>query len=125
MERTAGHLLAPFAVPALGLALAGLACSPSHATARTFTPVVSPAIAAHVSFSTGARWVDYDRDGDLYVVTRFSTNTNNVLYRNHGGTFTNVTGVPIVLDGADTACSTWADIDNDGDLDCFISNLRE
>ncbi len=93
--------------------------------AQTFTPVVSPAIAAHVSFSLGATWVDFDQDGDLdlYVVTGFAADNNNVLYRNDVGTFVRVTGVPVVLDAADSACSTWADYDNDGDVDCFVSNL--
>ncbi len=93
--------------------------------AQTFTPVSSAAIGAHVSFSTGATWVDYDDDGDLdlYVVTGFAANNANVLYRNDAGTFVRVANVAIVLDNADTACSTWADYDNDGHIDCFISNL--
>jgi len=107
----------------LSLVLSALATPPAHS--QTFTPVVSSAIAGHVSFSTGATWVDHDMDGDLdlYVVTGFSGSNNNVLYRNDAGTFVRVMGEPVTLDNADTACSTWADYDNDGDVDCFISNL--
>ena len=95
------------------------------ANAQTFTLANSPDIAAHNSFSTGATWVDYDDDGDLdlYVVTGFAANNANVLYRNDAGTLVRVINVPLVLDNADTACSTWADYDNDGHIDCFISNL--
>jgi enediyne biosynthesis protein E4 len=95
------------------------------ARAQTFTPIASSAIAAHVAFSTGATWIDFDGDGDLdvFVVTGFSANNANVLYRNDGGSFVSVTGVPLVQDFAESVCSTWADADNDGDVDAFVSNL--
>lgn len=96
------------------------------ARAQTFTPAGIPDIAAHVSFSLGASWVDYDNDGDLdlYVVTGFAPNNDNVLYRNDGGgALTRVTGVPLTMDAAESACSTWGDYDNDGDIDAFVSNL--
>lgn len=107
--------------PLLAIAISALPCS-----AQTFVAVASPAIASHIGFSTGAAWVDYDGDGDLdlYVVTAFGANNDNVLYRNDGGgVFTRITAVPLTSDGAFTVCSTWADVDNDGDLDCFVSGL--
>jgi hypothetical protein len=115
-------------MPRYLVALAAALVLVSHATqvhGQTFTPVASPAIAGHVAFSTGATWVDFDGDGDLdlYVTTGFVGDVSNVLYRNDAGSFVRVTGVPVVQDAADTACSTWADYDNDGDVDCFISNL--
>ncbi len=114
--------LALFSALALGAsALSALPCA-----AQTFVAVSSPAIASHVGFSTGAAWVDYDGDGDLdlYVVTAFGANNDNVLYRNDGGSvFTRITAFPLTSDGAFTVCSTWADFDNDGDLDCFVSGL--
>src|SRR5262245_29652676 len=96
------------------------------ADAQVFTPVSVPDMAAHVAFSTGASWVDFDGDGDLdlYVVTAFSANNDNVLYRNDGGdTFVRVTGEPVVQDAAETVCSSWADVDNDGDLDAYVTAL--
>jgi len=108
------------------LAACLLAIAASPAAAQTFTPVASPAFAAHVAFSTGVTWVDVDLDGDLdlYVAVGFSANNANVLYRNDGaGGFVAVTGVPLVQDAAETACSAWADADNDGDIDAYVSNL--
>lgn len=99
---------------------------PDAAQAQPFTAVPSPTIGSHVSFSTGASWVDVDDDGDLdiYVVTGFAANNNNVLYRNNGdGTFASVAGVPVTSDGAESVCSTFGDWDNDGDIDGFVSNL--
>ena len=102
-----------------------IACGAGRAAAQDFVPVVSPDIAAHVTFATGAAWVDFDHDGDLdlFVVTGFSANNNNAMFRNDGGdTFTRVFG-PITSDGAENVCSSWADVDNDGDLDVFVSGL--
>lgn len=48
---------------------------------------------------------------------------NNFLYKNNGtGGFTLVTNDPIVQDGQPSDGATWADYDNDGDLDCFVAN---
>jgi hypothetical protein len=112
---------------AIGLMLLLVPSLPAAvARAQSFVAVSSPAIASHVSFATGASWVDYDGDGDLdlYVVTSFAPNDNNALFRNDGGdVFTRVTGLAVVEDSAQTVCSTWADADNDGDLDAFVSGL--
>ncbi len=107
------------------LALAAASLAPP-AFAQTFVAVSSPALTGHVSFSTGASWIDYDGDGDLdlYVVTSFAANDANALFRNDGGdVFTRVLTGPAVEDSASTVCSTWGDTDNDGDLDAFVSGL--
>lgn len=69
-------------------------------------------------------WVDYDNDNDNDLfVTRLDG--NNLLYQNDGNlNFTNVTVAAgfsnfIVLY---TYGATFGDIDNDGDLDLFLSN---
>ncbi|MBI3962520.1 MAG: VCBS repeat-containing protein, partial [Deinococcus sp.] len=72
--------------------------------------------------ATGVSWADYDNDGDLdlYVAHRGG---NNFLYRNDGGTFTDVAVVAKVRSpGRDSQIGAWADYDNDGDLDLFVAN---
>ncbi len=74
-----------------------------------------------------AAWGDYDDDGDvdLYLTNRGP----NKLFRNDGnGVFTDVTeaaGVagPDTVDGDGIGVS-FADLDNDGDLDLFVSHIN-
>jgi len=48
------------------------------------------------------------------------------LYKNDGdGTFTRIVNGPIVNDGGLGEGSGWADYDNDGDMDLFVSNGQE
>ena len=46
----------------------------------------------------------------------------NRLYRNDGGTFTSITSGAIVTDADVSLGSMWGDYDNDGDLDCYVTN---
>ena len=73
--------------------------------------------------SVGGSWGDYDNDGDLDLFVSNSGNQNNFLYQNNGDeTFTKVTDGPIPNDQGHSHGSAWADYDNDGDLDLFVSN---
>ena len=71
-------------------------------------------------------WIDYDNDGDFDAfLTNYRGNTNgliNRLYRNDNGQFTRIAGQTIVTDKANSLASVWGDMDNDGDLDCFVGN---
>ncbi len=72
-------------------------------------------------------WIDYDNDGDLDgFLTNWSGGVGgleNRLYRQDaGGVFTAIQSGAIVTDGDISLSSTWGDFDNDGDLDCFVSN---
>ncbi len=74
-------------------------------------------------------WVDYDNDGDLdayitnYGATNDFTGTANHLYRNDNGVFTKVTDAgAIITDEMASLASVWEDFDNDGDLDCIVTN---
>jgi hypothetical protein len=77
----------------------------------------------HWIYGPAACFGDYDNDGylDLYIV---NYGRPNLLYHNNGnGTFTDVTMKAGVSDnfGLGTGC-IFADYDNDGDLDIFITN---
>ncbi len=100
-----------------------------------FTDVTVPAGVGDIGKATSAAWGDYDEDGhlDLYV-TNWScipgceisdfARSRDVLYHNNGdGSFTDVSGLLGFeqLLGAGFAV-TWADVDDDRDLDLYIVN---
>lgn len=70
-----------------------------------------------------ASWGDYDNDGDADCFVGNWQGQNNALYRNDGpGSFTLISGDVIVSDGGYSGCSGWADYDNDGDLDLYVTS---
>lgn len=77
-------------------------------------------------YGMGAAFGDYDGDGDpdIYVTAVGA----NVLLRNDGGVFRDVTdlmgvdGNPQGRDGAWSTGAAWLDHDRDGDLDLFVCN---
>ncbi len=89
----------------------------------TFTNTAESAGVANTGNSLGTAWGDYDKDGyiDLHVV---NFGQSNVLYRNNGdGTFTDVTPVTgMNIPVTDAFVTFFLDVDNDADLDIFISN---
>lgn len=96
----------------------------------TFTNVTNVAEVGDSANTYDAQWIDFDNDGylDLYVNNYGSTyfgNQPNRLYRNDGdGTFSDVAG-SVRLQGPTEGwdqCAAWADYDDDGFLDVFISN---
>jgi len=89
----------------------------------TFTNRAEEAGVANRGNSLGTAWGDYDKDGyiDLHVV---NFGQSNVLYRNNGdGTFTDVTRTTgMDLSITDAFVTFFLDVDNDADVDIFISN---
>ena len=89
----------------------------------TFTNTAAVAGVADTGNSLGTAWGDYDKDGhiDLHIV---NFGQSNVLYRNNGdGTFTDVTPTTgMNLPVTDPFVTFFLDVDNDADLDIFISN---
>ncbi|MEJ2084996.1 MAG: CRTAC1 family protein [Acidobacteriota bacterium] len=107
-----------------------------------FVDVTAAAGLAYPSYPTQtAAWGDYDNDGDLdlYVgnesegtavytsaefLSEIGTSYPSQLFRNNGdGTFTDVARQAGVANQRFAKAVVWGDVDNDGDIDLFISNI--
>ena len=103
----------------LGLSLSLAAAGPAAAIPNfvAVTDTANPIVTANVSGNyTGAAWVDVDDNGllDLYICRK------QPIYRNlGGGNFDRVQGI-FTAPGQPVG-TTWADYDNDGDIDAFTS----
>ena len=87
-----------------------------------FVKIILGDIADYSGYCHGASWVDYNNDGylDLFVTDYMSTRFN-LLYKNNGDeTFTAVTNSSLVQEAKHSIGATWADYDNDGDMDVFV-----
>ncbi|RMI15253.1 MAG: VCBS repeat-containing protein [Calditrichaeota bacterium] len=70
-------------------------------------------------------WADYDNDGDrdLFIANYMGSNR---LYRNDGGSFTDVTvSAGISTDTVASIAACWADFNNDGWLDLYIATYSD
>ncbi len=87
-----------------------------------FTDIASSVGCADASFAQGVQWMDHDRDGDLdlYVTQEFDPFR---FFSNDGdGTFTDLTAATGLGDPQSHGYGVaWADVDDDGDFDCFVS----
>ena len=93
--------------------------------AQTFTKITSGSVVNTAGDSRSVNWVDVNNDGlvDLFISNGKNGGQNNMLHLNGGGgTFTQVTNDPFVLDNKPSDGATFADCDNDGDLDAFVVN---
>ncbi|MCW8995508.1 MAG: FG-GAP-like repeat-containing protein, partial [Psychromonas sp.] len=72
------------------------------------------------SFSCG--WADFDNDGDLDLYVANASSGVDKLYRNEGATFTDVAASVGTNDTRHSNSTTWADFNNDGFLDLYLSN---
>jgi len=74
--------------------------------------------------AAGCAWGDFNNDGYLDLFVAHFYGQNNALYQNNGdGSFTAITNSVVTLDGGTSVGGAWADYDNDGWLDLFVSNL--
>lgn len=72
-------------------------------------------------------WIDFDNDGDLdCYITNYTAGFNggrrNDFYRNDNGAYVQIIEGAIVTDRQTSLGNCWGDFDNDGWLDCVISN---
>lgn len=75
--------------------------------------------------SGGAAAADFDQDGwvDLYVTRPYEP---DLLYRNQGdGTFVDVAASVGLGEQTHDIGAAWADVDNDGDLDLYVTTIGE
>lgn len=101
----------------------------SEGSEAGFTPVGSSLNVEGNDRSFGCAWADYDNDGDLdlFVVNRYNPNRlyHNLLSETNIPGFTevaNTLGLAAVSSGQRAA---WADYDNDGYLDLYVSNNEQ
>ena len=77
--------------------------------------------------TVGACWLDMDNDGDLDLYLANQSGATDAMWRNDGGSFTDVaaalrmTGPARTPDQGGVGCAI-GDYDNDGDLDIFAAN---
>jgi hypothetical protein len=89
----------------------------------TFDLVTTGSIVNDGGNSTGSCWGDYDKDGDMDLFVANASGENNFLYNNSGnGTFSRIANSPVVSNGGHSHGCSWVDVDNDADLDLYVSN---
>lgn len=72
--------------------------------------------------TNSSSWGDIDNDGDLDVFLANDLGFNS-LFRNDGNlTFTKLSSDTVCKTPSRSFSSAWSDIDNDGDLDLFVTN---
>ena len=92
----------------------------------------SSTVPSNNSGNYGSVWIDYDNDGDLDmylskcrigVSNPMDGRRINMLFQNDGNNnYTDVAEAAGLRPLAQSWAADFADIDNDGDLDCFIAN---
>jgi enediyne biosynthesis protein E4 len=88
----------------------------------TFTKIIAGALVTNGGNTMSSSWADYDNDGDLDVFVANDA-ANNALFRNEGNfTFTKIAADTVSTSGGNSFSSAWSDIDNDGDVDLYVTN---
>jgi hypothetical protein len=95
-----------------------------HASTLLFKQQINTGIESNVTSSWTVSTIDYNSDGydDLFFTEVSGSKPNRLFVNNGNGTFTQITTGRIVTDITKSISSSWADVDNDGDLDVVIAN---
>jgi len=76
------------------------------------------------AYYDGVSFGDYDNDGWLDLFICAINSGNNKLLHNNNGSFSSVILAPSLESGPESYGCTWADIDNNGWLDLFVTNMN-
>lgn len=88
-----------------------------------FKKITSGIVVNEIGNSVGSCWGDYDNDGDLDLFVINASKIGNWLYRNEGNSnFSKMSIAGVTTDKGDSHGCTWIDVDNDGDLDLYVTN---
>ncbi|MEM6723675.1 MAG: FG-GAP-like repeat-containing protein [Bacteroidota bacterium] len=91
-----------------------------------FTQIDTATVVTEFLSSRSVQWIDYDLDHDLDLFVSNEGIARNSLFRNEGnGYLKKITGLAITDDFANSMGSSWADVDNDLDLDLFVANYDQ
>ncbi|MGB2959329.1 MAG: FG-GAP-like repeat-containing protein [Bacteroidota bacterium] len=89
----------------------------------TFSKITAQNIVTDGGSSWSGSWGDYDNDGDQDLFVANWGGQKDFLYRNNNdGSFTRVVDDTLVNEIGWSASSGWGDMDNDGDLDLFLTS---
>ena len=84
---------------------------------------VNNALTADGGYSVAAVWADPDNDGDMDVFVANSSGQNDFFYFNNGdGSFTRDTTLAFATEKSNTHGCSWLDVDNDMDLDLYLTD---
>ncbi|MBD3290253.1 hypothetical protein GF337_15715, partial [candidate division KSB1 bacterium] len=99
--------------------------SAEQASSQIFSEVTTGDIVMNNGSSGSSCWGDYDNDGydDLFIT---NYEKNNFLLRNKGdGSFEQIYHLIVANDNGKSSSASWADYDNDGDLDLYVANMNQ